>query len=169
MQEFAEALCHNETLLYINLNSTGLDSTCSRIMREIFEHNTTLILLDLENNNGSADNPGMALEDVLYMQDKLVANKQIHDEERYKEFIERKRMRREEDISGVLLLNEQTRKLRQEAIELNTHAKKRQLDDEWDDFLKKQELLKAKMIAKLEKEAKTKGGKKKKKPKPAKK
>lgn len=71
-------------------------------------------------------------------------------------------MRREEDISGVILLNQQTKKLRQEAIELNTQTKKKQLDEEWEDFLKKQEIMKAKMIAKLEKEAK-KGGKKKKK------
>lgn len=76
-------------------------------------------------------------------------------------------MRREEDISGVILLNEQTKKLRQEAIELNTQTKKKQLDEEWDDFLKKQEIMKAKMVAKLEKESKQKGGKKKKK-KPAK-
>ena len=67
----------------------------------------------------------------------------------------------------MILLNEQTKKLRQDAIELNTQTKKKQLDEEWDDFLKKQEIMKAKLIAKLEKEAKSKGGKKKKK-KPAK-
>lgn len=47
----------------------------------------------------------MNLDDVIYIQDRLTENKQLHDDERYKEFIERKRMRREEDISGVLLLN----------------------------------------------------------------
>lgn len=39
-------------------------------------------------------------------------NKQDYDDERYMEFIERKRMRREEDISGVVQLNSQTKKLR---------------------------------------------------------
>lgn len=39
-------------------------------------------------------------------------NKQDYDDERYMEFIERKRMRREEDISGVVQLNNQTKKLR---------------------------------------------------------
>ncbi len=58
----------------------------------------------------------MKLENVLAIQDRLVQNKQEHDDERYMEFIERKRMRREEDISGVLLLNKQTKKLRSEAI-----------------------------------------------------
>lgn len=37
-------------------------------------------------------------------------------------------MRREEDISGVLMLNRQTKKLRSEAIELNIKTKKEQLD-----------------------------------------
>jgi hypothetical protein len=48
-------------------------------MREIFEHNTTLILFDMENNTGTTDNPGMDLDDVLFMQDKLVENKQLYD------------------------------------------------------------------------------------------
>ena len=70
----------------------------------------------------------MDLEDVLAIQDRLLENKQEHDDERYMEFIERKRMRREEDISGVLMLNRQTKKLRSEAIELNIKTKKEQLD-----------------------------------------
>lgn len=70
----------------------------------------------------------MKLENVLAIQDRLVQNKQEHDDERYMEFIERKRMRREEDISGVLLLNKQTKKLRSEAIQLNIKTKKEQLD-----------------------------------------
>lgn len=74
----------------------------------------------------------MDLEDVIAIQDKLMRNKQEHDDERYMEFIERKRMRREEDISGVLLLNKQTKKLRSEAISLNIKTKKDQLDQEWE-------------------------------------
>jgi hypothetical protein len=76
----------NETVLYINLNNTGLDGKCVAKMRDIFKTNRTLILLDIENNNyvGTPDNPAMALEDVLYIQDRLVENKQKHDDERYK-------------------------------------------------------------------------------------
>ena len=74
----------------------------------------------------------MNLEDVKEIQEKLLKNKQEYDDERYMEFIERKRMRREEDISGVLLLNKQTKKLRSEAIELNIKTKQTQLDDEWE-------------------------------------
>lgn len=76
-------------------------------------------------------NPDMNIEDVIAIQDSLMKNKQDYDDERYMEFIERKRMRREEDISGVLLLNQQTKKLRGEAIDLNIKTKKTQLDEEW--------------------------------------
>lgn len=73
----------------------------------------------------------MNLEDVIEIQNQLVKNKQEHDDERYMEFIERKRMRRQEDISGVLMLNRQTKKLRTEAIQLNIKTKKEQLDQDW--------------------------------------
>lgn len=72
-------------------------------------------------------------------------------------------MRREEDISGVLMLNKQTKKLRSEAIELNIKTKKEQLDTEWEEFLQKQELARQKEIIKMEKEAGAKKNKKKKK------
>ena len=73
----------------------------------------------------------MNIDDIIAIQDSLIKNKQEYDDERYMEFIERKRMRREEDISGVLLLNQQTKKLRGEAIDLNIKTKKAQLDEEW--------------------------------------
>lgn len=69
----------------------------------------------------------MDIDDVSAIQDSLLRNKQDYDDERYMEFIERKRMRREEDISGVVLLNNQTRKLRSEAIDLNIQTKKVEL------------------------------------------
>ena len=77
----------------------------------------------------------MNIDDALAIQDALLRNKQDYDDERYMEFIERKRMRRQEDISGVLLLNQQTKKLRSEAIDLNIKTKKSQLDDDWTQFL----------------------------------
>lgn len=60
-------------MLYINLNNTGLNAKCSRKLRDIFQTNKTLILLDLENNlgDGTPENPGVALEDIRYIQDKL--------------------------------------------------------------------------------------------------
>ena len=73
-------------MLYINLNNTGLNATCSKKLRDIFKANKTLILLDLENNlgDGTPENLGVALEDVRFIQDKLAENKLAHDDERYK-------------------------------------------------------------------------------------
>ena len=62
-------------------------------------------------------------------------------------------MRREEDISGVMLLNQQTKKLRGQAIDLNIKTKKSQLDEEWTQFLATQHLKKQKEIIRMEKEA----------------
>jgi hypothetical protein len=104
----------------------------------------------------------MNIEDVVAIQNALLRNKQDYDDERYMEFIERRRMRREEDISGVLLLNNQTKKLRSEAIDLNIKTKKAELDTEWTEFLASEQLKKQKEIIRMEKEAAT---KKKKKPK----
>lgn len=44
--------------------------------------------MDIDNN------PDMNIDDVINIQDALIKNKQDYDDERYMEFIERKRMRR---------------------------------------------------------------------------
>lgn len=44
MEALVEALKSNETLLSLNLNGTGLDAVCSRLLLEMVEHNSTLIL-----------------------------------------------------------------------------------------------------------------------------
>ena len=47
IDELVDALMVNETVLYINLNNTGLNAKCSKKLRDIFQTNKTLILLDL--------------------------------------------------------------------------------------------------------------------------
>lgn len=47
-----------------------------------------LFSMDIDNN------PDMNIDDVINIQDALIKNKQDYDDERYMEFIERKRMRR---------------------------------------------------------------------------
>lgn len=49
----------------------------------------------------------MQLNDVRAIQDKLMENKRKYDEDRFKEFIERKRMKREEDISTIIQINQE--------------------------------------------------------------
>jgi hypothetical protein len=126
---------------------------------QLHSHPVIFFRLSLDIGN----NPEMNIEDVTAIQNALLRNKQEYDDERYMEFIERKRMRREEDISGVLLLNQQTKKLRGEAIDLNIKTKKAQLDEEWSEFLASEQLKRQKEIVRMEKEAASKKGKKKKK------
>lgn len=44
VEELAEVLKTNDTLLYLNLNNTGLDGEASKKIREAMEKNSTLIL-----------------------------------------------------------------------------------------------------------------------------
>lgn len=83
----------NTTLIGLNLNNTNLDSESSIALSEAMEVNTTLIYLDIEGNKK------MNIHNVRKIQDSLKRNKLVYDEERMKEFLERKRMKREEDIS----------------------------------------------------------------------
>lgn len=86
IEELAKSLETNETLLQLNLCNTGLDKRCSEVLKRMLERNTTLILLDIDQN------PQMDLFDVRQIQKYLERNKKVYDDERYKEFIERKKM-----------------------------------------------------------------------------
>lgn len=57
--------------------------------------NTTLIMLDIEGNSR------IDMEDVKAIQDIVTKNRENFDNERFMEFIERKRMKREEDASSI--------------------------------------------------------------------
>ncbi len=55
-----------------------------------------MIMLDIEAN------PQMDLEDVLRIQKALERNKAEYDKERFEEYLERKRMRYESELSNIL-------------------------------------------------------------------
>jgi hypothetical protein len=143
LKHLVESLKLNETLLWLNLFNTGLDQECSRYLREIFVSNSTIIHLDIEGN------PDMAMEDVKFIQECLQRNKDRYYEDRLNEFHERKRMKKEEDISHLKLLNKETKRLNEEAIEQNIAFKKETMDREWTDFLENQETMHQKMLLKM--------------------
>ena len=64
------------TLISLNLNSTGLDSECSRFLAEAMEENDTIINMDIEGN------PLMNIHDVRRIQDKLIENRKSYYYER---------------------------------------------------------------------------------------
>ena len=58
IDELADGLMENETLLYLSLANCSLDHECGRLLRNAVEQNDTIIHLDLSNN------PSMSLNDV---------------------------------------------------------------------------------------------------------
>lgn len=86
VEEMAHALESNEVLLQLNLCNTNLTKECGELLKKMLNINKTLILLDIDQN------PNLPLEDVRLIQKSLERNKKDYDDERYKEFIERKKM-----------------------------------------------------------------------------
>ena len=125
IQALANSLKMNTSLLFLNLTNTGLDATCGQALVEAMRENKTIIMLDLPQN------PKMNLMDVREIQKILEANKLAYDEERFKEFMERKCLKREEDISQILQLKQETKMMIREGIDKRIEAKKMQMDEEW--------------------------------------
>lgn len=125
IQKLAEALKSNTSILHLNLCNTKLDETCGKMLLDALRENKTIIMLDV------SQNPKLGLMDVREMQNILVANKLAYDEERFKEFMERKCLKREEDISKILQLKQETNIMIREEIDKRIESKKIQMDEEW--------------------------------------
>jgi len=121
----AEALKINKSLLHLNLSNTNLDVICGQALLEAMKENNTLIMLDLSLNTK------MNLNDVREIQKILVANKKEYDEERFREFMERKHLRKEEDISKILQLKQEAKMMIKEGINKRIEAKQMQMDEDW--------------------------------------
>jgi hypothetical protein len=96
LENLAKALESNQTLLCLNLANCQLNESCGEFLCRMMERNHTIINLDLDSN------PDMNLYHVRQIQEYLTRNKKAYDDERYQEFIERKQMWRELNISNIL-------------------------------------------------------------------
>ena len=105
IEALAQNLKKNDTLLCLNLTNCNLDENCSEYLLSMLEKNDTIINLDVDQN------PKMNLEDVRKIEEKLKINKQNYDDERYKEFDERKRMCNEENISEIIHIKEESKRI----------------------------------------------------------
>ena len=121
----ANALKYNKSLLCLNLTNTNLDAECGKVLLEAMKDNKTCIMLDITQNTK------MGLNDVREIQKILEKNKLAYDEERFKEFMERKCLKREEDISKILQLKQETKEMIREGIDKRIEAKQLQIDLEW--------------------------------------
>ena len=82
LYEFVEFLDHNTTLLSLNVANNQIDETTGAKFLEKLETNDTLIDMDYSMNMFS-------MHDSQSIQDKLSANKAEYDEERKREWKER--------------------------------------------------------------------------------
>ena len=90
MYEFFEFLDHNTTLLTLNIANNQLDEKCGKMLLEKMEINTTLTCLDFSSNN-------INITESLALQKIVQQNKKQHDEARKEEWVERKDMRSEDE------------------------------------------------------------------------
>ncbi|EAR89183.1 hypothetical protein TTHERM_00577380 (macronuclear) [Tetrahymena thermophila SB210] len=162
IEAICQSLKNNDTLLCLNLTNTNLDENCSDFLVQMLEKNDTIINLDIDQN------PKMNLEDVRKIQEKLKINKQNYDDERYKEFDERKRMCNEENISEIIHIREESKRIAQENINIRIEAQRQDKEEKWRNFLEQNEVKLKKLYDKITKEVFL-GGKKKKKKKKGKK
>eukprot|EP01016_Furgasonia_blochmanni_P029349 TRINITY_DN3086_c0_g1_i10.p2 TRINITY_DN3086_c0_g1~~TRINITY_DN3086_c0_g1_i10.p2 ORF type:complete len:192 (-),score=52.36 TRINITY_DN3086_c0_g1_i10:218-793(-) len=143
-----KALKENTTLTGINLNNTNLDSLCSHALAEAMRVNETIILMDVEAN------PRMNTEDVLTIQQCLKRNKEAYDRERFEEFLERKKMFYEEQQSAIIDTQLAGQRETKNLVIQRMEEKQKKREDIWTEMVQNLELEKQKMMAKLDREAK---------------
>ena len=139
LYDFVDFLDHNTTLLSLNLANNQIDETTGGKFREKIENNDTLIDFDFSMNHFS-------MADSQAIQDKLVANKAAYDEERRREWKERQAMKAEDQALRKHFLSEasatESRRMEEEAreireAELNAKWHKKMLETE----IEKQQLI----------------------------
>lgn len=90
---------------------------------DALEQNHSIIQLDIDSNRS------MDIFHVRAIQDFLTRNYADYKIERYNEFVERKRMKREEDISSILATKEEAILLVREGINQRINMKNMQNDE----------------------------------------
>ncbi|CAD8052356.1 unnamed protein product [Paramecium sonneborni] len=154
IQTMYKALQKNDTLLELNLCNCKLDEKCGDFISAALRNNTSLICLDI------TENPKMSLNDVRKCQDYLIRNKKIYDDERYREFQERQRIRNEDQTSTIQMQDKEKAITAQEGIEQRMNARRFELEQQWKEELDKEVKLKEKTVHNLMKQAKLLGKKK---------
>ncbi|CAD8043508.1 unnamed protein product [Paramecium primaurelia] len=149
-----EAIEKNDTLLQLNLCNCKLDEKCGEALANALRDNTSLICLDI------TENPKMNLNDVRKCQDYLIRNKKIYDDERYREFQERQRIRNEDQTSTIQMQDKEKAITAQEGIEQRMNARRLELEQQWKEELEKEAKIKEKTVHNLMKQAKLLGKKK---------
>ena len=135
-----------------------MDEKCGELFEEATRANDTLIDFEFGFNN-------FALNDVILLfltsylqirkiQDNLRRNKRKYDEERLREWRERKLMNEEDIKLRALYLNEQSRKEEMRMEEEARELREKEIEEEWRKYLLDSEIEKQQLIQQLEEAAK---------------
>eukprot|EP00826_Nyctotherus_ovalis_P034621 TRINITY_DN2900_c0_g1_i5.p2 TRINITY_DN2900_c0_g1~~TRINITY_DN2900_c0_g1_i5.p2 ORF type:complete len:394 (-),score=122.71 TRINITY_DN2900_c0_g1_i5:124-1305(-) len=109
IRALSEMLKVNKTLLVLNLARTGIDKSGALYLVEAMKVNSTLISMDLMENS-------LTVLDTREIKKCLNRNKKAYDDERLREFKERKMMN-EEDLANKNLVDIEEKKKEEEEIQ----------------------------------------------------
>ena len=147
VKSFSDCLLTNKSLLHLNLANNGMNEECGERFVTNTGINTTLICFEFGFNQ-------FLLEHTRTIQENLKRNKKAYDEERFKEWKERKRMNEEETTMKILVLSEQFEGISKYEAELSRISREEARDAAWKEFLMESELDKQRLIQRLEEAAK---------------
>lgn len=163
VNSFSDCLKFNKSLLHLNLANNGMVEECGERFVKSTDENKTLICFEFGFNL-------FLLDQIRAIQENLKRNKKAYDEERFREWKERKRMAVEEGAMRILVTSEQKDEIMKDEAEKTRIATEKARDAAWKEFLMESELEKQRLIQRLEEAAKMrkskpkrkkKGGKKK--------
>lgn len=144
--DLVEFLDHNTTLLSLNLANNQMDEEIGRMFREKMENNFSLIDFDFSMNNFSQ-------QDSRAIQDCLIRNKKLYDEARLKEWRERKLMRADDEKMKELQLQLQSKKEQNRMEEEAREMREQELNEKWKKFMLETEIEKQQIIQQLQEAA----------------
>lgn len=124
VKAFTDCLNYNKTLLSLNMGNNAMDPKCGQKFMDATTVNTTLISFEFGMNDFNR-------EQVITIQDNLNRNKMAYDEERFREWKERKRMESEESEMRILVTAEQERIIREEENEKSQLEREKQRAALW--------------------------------------
>ena len=147
VKSFSDCLLTNKTLLHLNLGNNGMNEEWGERFVESTKTNKTLICFEFGFNQ-------FLLEQVRLIQENLKRNKAAYDEERFREWKERKQMAAEEAAMRILVTAEQKDDIMKDEAEKTRIATEKARDAAWKEFLMEAELEKQRLIQRLEEAAK---------------
>ena len=132
-------LPENKTLLSLNLANNGLDESCGEQFNQYLDQNSTLIDFDYALNSFN-------LDDSRSIQDKLMGNKRKFDEERLREWRERKMMLHQDEKLRALYLADHSTKEQARMEEEAREIREAELNEKWKKFMLETEIEKQQVI-----------------------